>query len=86
MSTTQLSLLVESSMLPIPSNVKILNNWGFVRVVDDVGVSLAIGDHVLVEAEQKHIISWLKPFDCVWVTKPGSSPVEQEFVSVSVRL
>lgn len=80
-----LVMVSEKKMLPIPNNIKVLNNWGYVGVVGSDGSFLADGDHVHLEGEKQAFIDWLKPFDTVWRARPGSSVMMQEFEAVHIK-
>jgi hypothetical protein len=69
-------MVVQNKMLPIPENVKVLANWTDIEIVSDKKI-VAVGDHMLLEAEPEAFKTWLKPFDGVWVGK--GSPMLQEF-------
>ena len=80
----RVALIAEEKMLPIPSSIKVLDNWENVLVVDDDGKHLADGDHVHLEGGQQSFIDWLKPFDAVWITKPGTPVMAQQFEAVHI--
>jgi len=74
-----LMLVVESHMLPVPAGIKVLDNWGYVGVVDSNGTPLANGDHMHLEGKASDFAQWLGKYDGVWCTKPGTSPMFQQF-------
>ena len=83
----KLALLVTDEMKPIPEAIKVLDDWGFVGIFIGDGENpsdYANGDHVYVEGEDQAIANWLRPFDAVWRTKPGTSPMFQRFEAVHI--
>lgn len=78
-------LLKTSNLGDIPADIKVLDNWGSVSVVDSNGGPLVAGDHVHLEGPCEAFINWLKPFDEVWITKRGTSPMEQVFEAVHIK-
>ena len=79
----QLSLLVTEQMEPVPEEIRVLEDWGSVSVKYSEGVDT--GTHMMLEAEASDFIAWLSPFDGVWITTPGTSPIQQQFTVVHVR-
>ena len=83
----KLALLVTDEMKPIPEAIKVLEDWGFVGIfVGEIGDirDYADGDHMYVEGDEQTIANWLRPFDGVWRTKPGTSPIFQQFEIVHI--
>ena len=70
-----LHLVVEPKMMPIPEDVKVIENYGDIRVVS--GALSIDGEHMVVRGTEGSIKDWLRPFDGVWFGK--GSPVWQEF-------
>jgi hypothetical protein len=78
------ALLVTNEMKPVPETIKILVDWGFTGIsIGETGVYVG-GDHMYVEGDEQDIINWLRPFDTVWRTKPGTPPVFQQFEAVHI--
>lgn len=73
----QFHMLVENKMEPVPENIRILNNWGYVSICDADGATLAYGNHMHLSGNTDAIKAWLKSFDGVWVGK--GSPMLQRF-------
>lgn len=81
----QLSMLKTPEIGEVPSSIKVIENWGHVDVVDSSGGAMVSGDHVHLEGPRDSFVEWLKPFDGIWITKPGTSPMEQMFTVVHVK-
>lgn len=79
----RMALLITEAMKPIPKAIKVLDNWGHVAIYIKGGHT-AGGDHMHVEGDEEVIINWLRPFDGIWRTKPGTSPVFQQFEAVHI--
>ncbi|MHA2279997.1 MAG: hypothetical protein ACXAC5_03850 [Promethearchaeota archaeon] len=71
-------------MKPIPEAIKILEDWGFVGIFIGEAEDCTSGDHMYVEGDTQDIANWLRPFDAVWRTKPGTSPMFQQFEAVHI--
>ena len=80
----KIMLVVEPKMLPVPDGIKVLDNWGFVGVVDGTGKPLADGEHMYLEGMSDEFIRWLGGYDAVWRTKVGTSPMFQQFEACHV--
>jgi len=80
----QMLLVVEAKFLPVPETIKVLDNWGFVGVVDSDGNSLANGEHMHLEGSDAEFIRWLGEYEGVWRTKTGTPPMFQQFEVVHV--
>jgi hypothetical protein len=80
----QIHLLVENKMRPVPSNVKVLADYGEVIVVtNDESRSRVRGDHMIVEALPEAIKDWLRPFAGVWLGE--GHPMEQRFAVAHIK-
>lgn len=80
----KIAMVVEAKMLPVPDDITVVDNWGFVGVVDDTGSPLAHGEHMYLEGEEHAFCKWLSEYDAVWRTKPGTSPMFQQFEAVHI--
>ena len=78
-------LLVESSMRPIPQTIKVLSDWGEVTVVSNKGELVAQGEHLELSGEPEEFETWLEKTGSFWRTKPGTSPIMQQFERVSLE-
>ena len=80
----KMMLVVEAKFLPVPTSIKVLDNWGFVGVMDGEGTPVADGEHMYLEGESADFIRWLGGYDAVWRTKDGTSPMFQQFEACHV--
>jgi hypothetical protein len=80
----KIALVVEAKMLPVPESIMVLDNWGFVGVVDSEGGPLAHGEHMHLLGAPYDFIRWLGEYDAVWRTKSGTSPMFQQFEACHV--
>ena len=74
-------MLLEESQA-VPDNIKVLENWGEVLVVDTEGKQLALGDHVMLEASEHEVKAWGRELGYFWLGK--GAPQMQQFESVSI--
>jgi len=81
----RLMLLVTDKMKPIPEDVSVLDDWGYVAIQTNTD-NIIGGDHMFVEANEDSIKNWLRPFDGVWLQKRGTSPMLQEFEIAHIPL
>ena len=63
----KVALLVGDHMKPVPANVTVVENYGYVGVMSSEPI-YKHGDHMIVEAPQEALVDWLKPFPAIWVT------------------
>jgi len=63
----QISILVESKMLPIPDGVKVLQDYGIESVTLECGHVMATGNCMVLSSELEIFKDWLFSADCVWV-------------------
>ena len=82
----KIAMVVEAKMLPVPDGITVLDNWGFVGVVDNTGRPLADGEHMHLEGPESDFRAWLAEYDAVWRTKTGTSPMFQQFEAVHIDL
>ena len=70
----QLCIIVEQHMFPIPSDITVVRNFGFERVVDgDTGAFKVDGISMLLDAPQEAIVKWLSSKGDVYITNaPGT--------------
>lgn len=78
----KIHLLVAKEMMPIPSDVVILEDWGFLSITTGDSRSVS-GNHMAVKGDVEAIKAWLKPFDGVWLGE--GPPAAQEFNVVHVK-
>jgi hypothetical protein len=72
----QLVLLVTKEMLPIPPDVRIVEDWGSIAVHTEDSRSI-IGNHMMLDGCANTIKDWLVSFDGVWLGE--GAPMEQQF-------
>lgn len=75
----QIHLLVEPCHLPVPDNIKIIENWGYVGLAG----STTYGDHMAIEGTEEAISDWLRPFKGVYVGR--GTPQLQKFDVMHVK-
>jgi len=79
----KLVLLLEDKLNPIPDTIKVLEDWGFVSVVNGWGKPLVSGSHVYLEGTEEAFKEWLRPFDSVCVGQ--GSPMLQNFSIMHIK-
>lgn len=81
----KIHLLVSADMEPVPPEIKILDDYGFVQIMTtkpDMNICHE-GKHITVEGKEQDFIDWLGGFDGVWVGK--GMPSMQEFDVMHIR-
>lgn len=81
----QCFLLVTKQMEPIPESIETVQDWGDTTIHVSGGNFLVSGRHMWLQGEESDFVDWLRPFERVWMTKPGTSPMMQQFVSVGIK-
>lgn len=78
-------LLVEDRMFPIPSNIKVLQDWDTVSIHAEIEGKQGFvrGKHMMLSGEAEAFKTWLKPFDGVWVGQ--GTPQLQQFTVMHVE-
>lgn len=72
-------LLKTAEMPEVPAGVRVLINWGEVIVYMEDDDRYVSGEHIIVDGEEKDVLAWLRSVPWVWMQKPGTSPVRQQF-------
>jgi hypothetical protein len=80
-------LLTTEQQRTRPANVKIMQSWGELTIIFDgengePGKAVH-GLHCFIEGYQEDIISWLKPYDAVYVG--NGSPMMETFSVVHIK-
>lgn len=81
----QVMMVVEAKMGPVPGSIEVLENWGYVGVVDSTGSFLYDGDHMFLEGTEEAFMQWFEQYNQVWIQKPGTSPMQQAFEAWEFR-
>lgn len=71
----RLNILVTEAMIPLPANVECVQKYGKETIIQGSGVSaqFTTGIAMLVDADEKALVDWLKPFDGIWISNNPSS-------------
>jgi hypothetical protein len=75
-------MLIESTQEPVPDDVKVVEDWGYLSIMNESGIQ-ASGRHILVDGSEESIKTWLAPHKGVWVGR--GSPVEQNFSIMHIK-
>lgn len=71
-------LLATKNIYPIPSDIKILSNYGPISIIVGTNLQNQIrGDHLIIEGDPQSICDWLHPKGDIWIGK--GSPILQKF-------
>lgn len=79
----QLSMLITSEISFPKENVKILNNFGTITIINPETKQLITGNHLLIESDEETIINWLKPYDSIWIGE--GAPQLQQFSIMHIK-
>lgn len=78
----QMHLLKTKQIPEPPENINVLADWGSVTIRTSEG-GADIGEHIMIEAEEEAIRSWLGKANGVWVGQ--GHPMMQEFEIMHIR-
>jgi hypothetical protein len=81
----QCLLLVTKKMEPVPEGIKTVQDWGETSIYVSDGDFFVSGNHMWLQGDESDFVDWLRPLGKVWITKPGTSPMIQQFVLVGIK-